>query len=118
MNEQREEEKEEIVEMVNLNESALNDTVLFEKEQNESNEELPQIIKENKQTIQNIIHSPKKKIRKKGEYPYIIKKKKGYLELTIFADCFNKENTLPIWVNQGKYIKFKVKGKWIKLLLN
>ncbi len=100
INVQREEEKEEIVEMVDLNETPLNDTVIT------------QSIKEKEQTIQNIIRSPKKKIRKKGEYPYIIKKKKGYLELTIFADCFNKENTLRIWAKQGKYIKFKVKGKW------
>ena len=52
------------------------------------------------------------KQRKRGEYPYIIKNKGSYIELIIFADCFYKENNLPIYVKKGKYVKFKVNGKW------
>ena len=52
------------------------------------------------------------KTRRRGEYPYIIKEKDDHIELIIFADCFDKEKTLPIWVDQGKYVKFMVNGKW------
>ena len=52
------------------------------------------------------------KQRKRGEYPYIIKNKGSYIELIIFADCFYKENNIPIYVKKGKYVKFKVNGKW------
>lgn len=56
-------------------------------------------------------HRPTK-TRKRCEYPYLIKNKGEYIELIIFADSFGKENTLPIYVKKGKYIKFKVNGKW------
>ena len=52
------------------------------------------------------------KTRKRGEYPYLIKNKGEYIELIIFGDSFDKENALPIYVKKGKYIKFKVNGKW------
>ena len=52
------------------------------------------------------------KTRKRKEYPYLIKNKGNYIELIIFGDSFDKENTLPIYVKKGNYIKFKVNGKW------
>lgn len=76
INVQREEEKEEIVEMVDLNETPLNDTVIT------------QSIKEKEQTIQNIIRSPKKKNKEKRRISIYNKEKKRISRINYIRRLF------------------------------
>lgn len=48
--------------------------------------------------------------------PFVIKNVQdqpfSIVQLTVNAYPLRRECTLPIWVDKGEYIKFKVKGKW------